>query len=889
MSSRLIIGGERGRAATMFGAGTPNIEGVELDLDKTVPFPISYSVAEVRNPESRKRSSSKTVKIPATSNNRRVFKAFYLMDVDNISNMSGVVFDTTARIEAKYYYNGMLLFDGLIRLMDIEVSGGEMTFNCVLFSDFIGLFKQLGNKMLSDLDWSEYDHDLTKTNVANSWDTSVIQDGVAVSNFVAGNPSGFGYCYPMIDWGLAVDSSTKKFRTKDLIPAVYVKEAFEKCFAETGLTIDSDFMSGGGGSFLFRKLLLTWEGGEPLGLTTSEQDDLKIEATIEPIDKSYEKEFTIEQASENNPISVVTGFNTSMNSATATIGETADVSNQFNTTSAVTKIFYTGGYKISLDFVVDLALSLSSYLVWNWYDTSAKVSFNVQMYKNGVKVLTKSNEVTVSGTVATDLTGTLNTTHDIEINATSGDTFYFVVNMSTVDVPLAWIDLFNYDSALFSMDYAFTSGFDYTLTPLDIPYQDNSNVSLSRFVPKMKCTDFLKGIFQMFNLFMTEPDKDGETTVVPLNDFYSETDTFEDWSEIVDYSKPQKITPASTLVDAGTYKFNFAEEKDYHNEYYKGRFGKQYGEYEYSTANELSIKEKAFKLPFSVLIPDDIATGFIVPRVVQLNGQGVTVPHKGKPKITVYNGLYTTDWYFQDSDGATQTTEASYPQVNHLEDIDSPISDLLWSYPQYLFWSQATYTTNNLFDYYQKNILEMSSANSKLYTCYVKLKPLDVFNLDFSLLKMINGTLYRLNNLKDYDPQKGDTVQVELLRVLEGDSVSSPSGGGGGGAGADPEVPGGEGMGFYVSQPIALTIDAVMEPATTQILLTDNDAINDTITLPEPLIGTKVIIKKISATDIPLTIAPYNTDLIDGEASLILIRQYESRTLIADGTDYYIY
>jgi hypothetical protein len=42
----------------------------------------------------------------------------------------------------------------------------------------------------------------------------------------------------------------------------------------------------------------------------------------------------------------------------------------------------------------------------------------------------------------------------------------------------------------------------------------------------------------------------------------------------------------------------------------------------------------------------------------------------------------------------------------------------------------------------------------------------DIHDLDFAKLKMIDGILYRLNAVKDFDSDAYGTTQVELLKYL---------------------------------------------------------------------------------------------------------------------------
>ena len=54
-----------------------------VDLSEEVTIPISYSIADFKNPESRKRSVSKTIKLVGTQKNKRIFSSAYNLSLTN--------------------------------------------------------------------------------------------------------------------------------------------------------------------------------------------------------------------------------------------------------------------------------------------------------------------------------------------------------------------------------------------------------------------------------------------------------------------------------------------------------------------------------------------------------------------------------------------------------------------------------------------------------------------------------------------------------------------------------------------------------------------------------------------------------------------------------------
>ena len=61
---------------------------------------------------------------------------------------------------------------------------------------------------------------------------------------------------------------------------------------------------------------------------------------------------------------------------------------------------------------------------------------------------------------------------------------------------------------------------------------------------------------------------------------------------------------------------------------------------------------------------------------------------------------------------------------------------------------------------------EITDKDSKLLLCKAKLSRRDVANIDFSKLIWIDGSLFRLNKIIDYNASNEDLCTLELLKVI---------------------------------------------------------------------------------------------------------------------------
>jgi hypothetical protein len=69
--------------------------------------------------------------------------------------------------------------------------------------------------------------------------------------------------------------------------------------------------------------------------------------------------------------------------------------------------------------------------------------------------------------------------------------------------------------------------------------------------------------------------------------------------------------------------------------------------------------------------------------------------------------------------------------------------------------------------FWSEYVAEITDKDSKLLTGFFNLNDVDILNLDFSKLIYIDGTLWRLNKIIDYDPIEMDVTKVELLKLIE--------------------------------------------------------------------------------------------------------------------------
>jgi hypothetical protein len=94
--------------------------------------------------------------------------------------------------------------------------------------------------------------------------------------------------------------------------------------------------------------------------------------------------------------------------------------------------------------------------------------------------------------------------------------------------------------------------------------------------------------------------------------------------------------------------------------------------------------------------------------------------------------------------------------------------DLSFMLTNELFHDASVVTTTNCYsEYYQDFINEMTSKGGQIVNTYVFWNEIDIRDLDFSKLIMINGALFRLNEVVEFAPESQLSTKIELVKVLK--------------------------------------------------------------------------------------------------------------------------
>jgi hypothetical protein len=179
-----------------------------VDLPEGVSLPITYTTEDFKNPTIVKNSFSKTISIPNTANNNKIFSHIYKLD--HILNDRS--FNPSHRVDFQILNDGELMESGYIQLNSVSGIGEDKKYNITLYGGlgdfFYGLkYKEDGStKTLADLqffvedssgNYRDKDDELTfsinKEFVSDCFDKNWNVVGNKVNDFITFIPANNGF------------------------------------------------------------------------------------------------------------------------------------------------------------------------------------------------------------------------------------------------------------------------------------------------------------------------------------------------------------------------------------------------------------------------------------------------------------------------------------------------------------------------------------------------------------------------------------------------------------------------------------------------------------------------------------------------------------------------
>jgi hypothetical protein len=681
------------------------IEEQKIDLLQDISTEFTYAIDDVSEFGSRNTSFSKTISIPGTANNNLVFG--YIFELNNAN------FTDNTLPNVGYNFNVSKQANCKIFIDKVQIFKGTLRIlEIVIDKETIeyqcSVFGELGG-FITTLGNKRLTGNI---NPQDDLDFSAYNHTYSVANISASwdNPGGSGYYYPLIDYGNVSTGqygvAKKDFQYTTFRPALYVKQYIEKIFAGTDYTFNCPFFD----TPLFKRLIIPHN---QTNITALNNTSLDANADIQLIN---------------------TNLNTFVEFTMVTAGSfTLDGLGQLFT--------YTGTPTITTDIQLTLRGDVTNY-------NPSLPAFSVILKKDGAEIGRQDFDASINdfmdcNILVSGVSFATNNTMQVEILGNG-----IFLNIILGEVKLT------------------------TTTPSQVQINLGETITINDTIPKgIFQTDFFMSIVKMFNLYVYENKfNDKELVISPYVDFYPTTSaTAEDWTNKIDRAKPLSIKPMSE-VNARYYNYKFKTDNDFYGENYRKKYSEGYGDFIYDTEFDF-VKET-----------DVLEVIFAASTLYQATGQDKVFPAIYKKSNTnsaedrmdsIIRIMQTkkitgvSSWNIMNTT-TNLATYTSYGYAGHLDDPINPTNDINFGAPKEIQFRPNSYPTTNVFNaFHSPYLAEITSKDSKLLTCFGLLDIVDIFNLDFSKYVYIDGVLFRLNKVENFNPMEYNTTKLSFLKVIE--------------------------------------------------------------------------------------------------------------------------
>jgi hypothetical protein len=692
------------------------------------------------------------VTLEGTKNNNELLGHYY--DV----NIQAGTFNINALTKCQVIQNGVPILDEallqLVSVNKVQLNNSyedEVTYSVLIKDSRAEFFTAITNANLTDLDFSDLDH--------------AFDSGAIVATFNNTVADGYKYLMPY--------NNTNLYNANDFKPAIYAQTYWDRIFAVAGFTYTwADIASAH-----FDKLLIPYNGD------TNDQnyEDYKVEAT------------NTWTTTNVQPVGINKTFKEVVNSGWSEVIDTQGIfdpttgeySTPFNT-SAIAGEHYVYSLTIGGTISLDNSSGGNAYLI-NTNGTQYRVFAIVYVEGFGQVNVYGSSVLYPSTTpLATGSTTILNFAETLPIPAATNGV---IAGISAGDIQVLYVGV---EVSIFGLTFAtntiwYNSTFTtpvpvnivLDLTSINMVILPSNNIqvtggtlTMNQYVPvEIKQSDFVKGILQMYNLYVEQDIDNPYNLVLRHRDEYYDSGAEKDWSSKLAKDRGQDLIFLPDLTKK-KLKLTYAQDEDEFNTLYTQMTGEIYGQIEYTFDNEyvkdVDVKELLFSptpvyyTPFGAYVPAVIGSA---PnnniRILYDGGEQVCGPFD----IVDFG---TTGQY-----GVT-----NYPMLGHFNNALTPTFDINFGTNDFYFYQTESLTANNLYNLYWRRTVNQINVGKMLVAMF-DLDEVDIQSLKLNDKIYIDNSWWNINKIADYNANNNQLTKVELISIdTEIDLVSFQTGNG---------------------------------------------------------------------------------------------------------------
>ena len=700
---------------------TPTYKIYDLDTPSDIDFRIDVSAIENTEIGSVFGIASQAFELPSSKTNDEFFSAAFNVNSTSVKGLKNSV-------DCQVLSNGGEIFKGNLILREVVTDGYNNTrYSVEVVNETIDFQTLIQDQYISDLDFSDYNHNYTMASITSSW-TSSLANGDIVYPLVDYGVDSTDSTLPLIEFGGVtgkMDSVNTPLKTIQFKPAIRAKALIDTMFDSVGYRYSSSFFD----SSDFNNIYVLPTATDKLGIQSQASQDA-----------GFYVNKTISQTFVDSP-----AYSTLTWEA-----EQWDPSTGFNLATDTFTVQTAGAYAFKLQLNISAPDGTGS---------PTLKEFTVRIKVNG-------------GATFSQFYDMVGNTNGIMTFVTPGQ----VLNAGdTVTVDARY--------RIFSTGTTPAASINNLLTFFQTVYAPTAliggNVNMAQqFEEQAKSLDFLKGIIQMFNL-VVEPKKDErKTLIIEPFDTWRDSGVIKDWTNKFDSAT--KISIKHPIQDQPrTLIHRLEDDDDSLNVYSKQQFDREYpyGTNFYTADSDIAQGDKVIGSFFAPTPTKGIGGGnnIIIPHLYKSDA-GEKKPVKFKPRLLyLIPDRGTIDAVggkiFVRSDTGLSVGKTSYPTLNHLSSLpaDDSTTSLHFNankwYPYHNNFAYG-YTINGLFNqYWGRYINELYDDEARVMTCNIHFDPYELPTIQLNDKIFIKDAYYRINKISGFNLSKKESVQVELLKA----------------------------------------------------------------------------------------------------------------------------
>jgi len=742
-----------------------------LDVKEGTAFPLNFQVGDIRDISKRQGNFSKTITLTGSKNNNNLLNHYY--DVNIVEG----TFNINALTTCSVIQDGLPIMEDcsmqLTGVVKTQVTDGyeeQVTYEVLVKDSKADFFTAIANKELTDIDFSDFNHPYDAFNVVARFPNTVV--------------NGFKYFLP--------GSGDAIYNTQEFKPAIFAKTYFDRIFEDAGFTYTWPTMS----YDRFEKLLIPYNGGTD----NFDYNDYLVKAektaptTINgannwagfsniaqiALSQSAATKINITTWTEledpQNIFNPVTGVYSTPFIISSANAQSYDYSvtmtytlNLVNTSGGVLYGSAPGGVAGNVYYKPAIGVSAGQPIIFSNLYTNTSPTATLLGVQNGIQC-----PLTIPNGTTTLLTQTVQTTIPLSyplLNNLTAATIGLNVSQQTVVIGnqpsvRSWRKTSPSGVAPASgqiIIQAVISNIQISIVPSSTVYAIGGTIDVNDYVPKkIKQSDFIKGIFNMYNIYAqvdsTQPNK---LLLQNRDDFY-DSGAEVDWTAKLAKDQEQNLSFLPELTSKKII-LTYAADKDNPNTTYTNATNNIYGQAEVIFDNEY-VKEVTTK---AVLFsPTPVIKTIFGAYVPMLAGSAPETNIRILyDKTTVGQPLATCgQFYIYDYLSVGQINLTSYPLVGHFDDPLTPTFDINFAICDYYYYQPTSLTENNLYNRYWRRTMGQIN-NGKMLTAMFNLKEPDIQAMKLNDKIRIDNSWWNINKVIDYDANANKLTKVELISI----------------------------------------------------------------------------------------------------------------------------